>query len=947
MAALLCILSLCFGLMAPVESAAAPRKSKKEKRLQKEDRKSSQQKDKKDGKKKKTAGKAEDEEDEEEGDKKLKDARAEAETAQEQKEKKPRIVPDELKVPYLSIYYLQPVLPEGSKQTVRFYVTDWDQSEYRKLEFDRKFNVRIAYWPKNAKNAKQPKEIRLDAIPAGDHAAETEALPAGEYRLELSAEDEKGRRSPVLYHEFWVQTPEESTISEDQTHRMTENDLNKYDIQNKGDYGVFGFRKLGDPQPLEEFREELNKKMPKNGYSVIVYARKLKIPEKALGPDKPGAFAAPMPEWIPDLRTCRESEINYGPAYNEKAMEAEAVRTGKGLNQLMTDMRQKGKRKVVLLPGCYRISHTTPLEIPSGLTLDLNGATIKLNRFTGCGAIQVRIRDGFDSHLVNGIVEGDYFEHDYEGSEKNSEWVSGIGIDGESKYCSMENVLVRYITGYGVTNGFHGVYGSQDVGKLKRGTIDRKTGKHIPADALAVTGFLGIGKFVEKTPYLTVSRFLGYQGIGTDEWNILYHFYDSAKNYLTTIDGWQYRRVLIPPKAAFMRVTVYAETIPETSPLTVNFFRIPWNSWYKNLFITNARCVGMAPAAMYNFKIENCTFMRSGESGSFCAFDAEDGWDMMQDVWIVRNFFSGNARNDLLTCGGHNFVIEGNSGKIHLWNGTHGYVARKNKFGDAFFGSSARRRSLLVRVSDNVFEGSLNFAESMTDDGWTIAIHGAPYNIKCGTGGVVVGGKYRELTSRSVNLLGAELNNCELDFFGARLTKCKINGLRGGFGGKVFLKDCEINDADIQMAQVSEMKIDKCRLKNTTFTYKYNVAQSSLQMKSSTVTDLKKPFISIPSATLGEFKFTNCRLNTGAQPLCFITHWDTREKPASFELDSCTVENDTEFVVDRIKLEEDDTVSPISFTAVNSRMNGSFVKKPPRQWAVDSRAPGDGCSLKE
>ena len=37
MAALLCILSLCFGLTAPVESDAAPRKSRKEKHLQKQE----------------------------------------------------------------------------------------------------------------------------------------------------------------------------------------------------------------------------------------------------------------------------------------------------------------------------------------------------------------------------------------------------------------------------------------------------------------------------------------------------------------------------------------------------------------------------------------------------------------------------------------------------------------------------------------------------------------------------------------------------------------------------------------------------------------------------------------------------------------------------------------------------------------------------------------------
>jgi hypothetical protein len=47
------------------------------------------------------------------------------------------------------------------------------------------------------------------------------------------------------------------------------------------------------------------------------------------------------------------------------------------------------------------------------MTLDLNGATLKENAFTGHGAVVVSIANVRDAHLVNGTIEGDYYEHDY------------------------------------------------------------------------------------------------------------------------------------------------------------------------------------------------------------------------------------------------------------------------------------------------------------------------------------------------------------------------------------------------------------------------------------------------------------------------------------------------------------------------------------------------------
>ena len=63
----------------------------------------------------------------------------------------------------------------------------------------------------------------------------------------------------------------------------------------------------------------------------------------------------------------------------------------KDKNNLLADAKAAGMRKVVLPKGIYRVSNKTTINIPSGMTLDLNGATIKLNQFAGSGALIIRM----------------------------------------------------------------------------------------------------------------------------------------------------------------------------------------------------------------------------------------------------------------------------------------------------------------------------------------------------------------------------------------------------------------------------------------------------------------------------------------------------------------------------------------------------------------------------
>ena len=56
----------------------------------------------------------------------------------------------------------------------------------------------------------------------------------------------------------------------------------------------------------------------------------------------------------------------------------------------------------------------------------------------------------------------------------------------------------------------------------------------------------------------------------------------------------------------------------------------------------------MTTSAVNNMLIENCKFIRSGQSAAKCSLDAEDGWDMIQDVILKNNSFINNMVNIII-----------------------------------------------------------------------------------------------------------------------------------------------------------------------------------------------------------------------------------------------------------------------------------------------------------
>ena len=638
----------------------------------------------------------------------------------------------------------------------------------------------------------------------------------GEQKFSIIATDKYGRNSHELFNFFLV----EEKNKEEKEYIMTEEDLSKYNIKNTDTYENKYIATLNLEEPTSEtVKAELEKIAPtitptSNTYTCII--------ADTVGNGEAGNW------W-------GETIVKYADDYDKDAVMQEATNTRIGLQQLLHDISTKGYSSIKLLPGTYRIDHEESIFIPSNFTLNMNGATIKLNQFTGDSALIITLNNTFDSHVINGIIEGDYYSHDYANSPNNSEWVIGISIGSEAKYSSFENLVVKDITGYGGSNGiaksrdeslYYTYTNPTSIGdSFKLGDINIKTGEPIESTNRTTSDFISIESY-DGIGYLSVSRYLGYQGNSCNTWNMIAHFYDGEQKYISSADSYFYRRIRVPDGAKYMKVTILEESYP--TDLSVQYFMVPTHCSFKNIKFENNRCVGLAQSAMKDMLVENCEFTKCGQSSAKCAYDAEDGWDMMQDVTFRKLNFHDNPNNDFLTCAGHNFVIENMvDGKVHFWERTNSYIVRNcDNLNSASLGHTSRKRSGYVRFCNNTINGNISIGAAEENDDWPLTV------------------KDCNINGRAENTIDTGLYlRCDIG-----KSNNKDNNLNISLGSGNF-KDCTIsNKSGENMGGIYE---------NCTFENISGNIHGTFNISNSTINN----WVTYAGAYDPSYNFTNCELN--------------------------------------------------------------------------------------
>lgn len=784
--------------------------------------------------------------------------------------------------PYISTYYVEPTVKAGDEVVVDYYVTDWDQSEIRFADDSWKFDVMVELVtertaadlpkfklpagefkppapvkkvaPKKAKPLTPAEKSRLERearqkaqkekaaqvkaakarktmaksaprrpakaaakkgpgpivvkdVPAGDGSVSLGRLPAGDYAFGIWCKDMKGRESHRVWHLFRVRDAADLTVPEKAVHTMTEADL--------AGYGLANDDRRERRMPNGKASGAADSAQP--GYTVEFRAGAKDIAV-------PGAY--------------KTRKVTYDPGYDKAAVEAEALDNVKGLNQFMADLSAAGYRKLVLLPGTYRLSATAFLTLPDNFTLDLNGAVLKENGFTGDHAAMVKFESTYDAHLVNGVVEGDYFEHDYEHSPNDSEWPMGIEIVGESQYSSVENVTVRDITGYGGGNGFANdrkggmAHWLRGIGWGEPGVLDRHTGKpDSKVKGWVTSDFIDLPA---DATYLQVSKYLGYQGFACGGWWMTVCFYSSGNKLISAETGFQYRAMRVPAGATKARVSVEAASVAdvpsgEGKELVAYRMRTPQNCSIVNCQFFHDRCVGYAASGMKNFLFRGNSFDHCGDAEAMCSFDAEDGWDLMQDVYLDGNKFGYNhVMCDMIGCGGHNFICENNVGRIYFWGRCYSPVARKNSGINGVFHCTSRRRSGYGRFgNDNKWPYGIELGAGKNPHvDWEFGMRGVEFSPEKRPPAKIIVDKTGRLSGStfvktevpypmlsSCKMLGC---NCALpgegEWNGCKMKTCTFSG-----GTTLVLSDCKIMKSTFRYIVGGKLTFRRCTLEGVTF----------------------------------------------------------------------------------------------------------------------------------
>lgn len=375
----------------------------------------------------------------------------------------------------------------------------------------------------------------------------------------------------------------------------------------------------------------------------------------------------------------------YGINKNNSIVENDMVNTRVGLTSLFADIQSQGYRKLVLPVGIYRVNRCIPngtvenkdcpICIPTNLTIDMNGSTFKMHPYDDreygevahVTNLMVKMAGCHDSHLINGTLEGDFFERKNEliwedGSNAisggNGEHSATFKVAGGG-FCSLDNMTIKQTTGYNCGAGPNGSKGKAQLGAWADNT-SVENGIDIIKEGYVTSAIGTMDDSLIASHYIVASVWLATGGLKGLYWDINFHFYDKDQAYIETIKVYQFTRCRIPEGAKYFRVT-FKGTSADMANLSIHHMDVARYFTYNNChWIDNRTCANPSQAQFFTFL--NCDFTRSGQSITACEIDLEDGWEQQQDIFVKGCTILENIGTaDIIDNSGINHVYEDNT----------------------------------------------------------------------------------------------------------------------------------------------------------------------------------------------------------------------------------------------------------------------------------------------
>lgn len=579
----------------------------------------------------------------------------------------------------------------------------------------------------------------------------------------------------------------------------------------------------------------------------------------------------------------------YSITNGDTTDETKMTNTRLGLTKLFSDLQSQGYRKCILPSNGYfrtkkadgndLIVRTGAIQIPTNFTVDMNGSTFKLNTNTAdigntnsvCDLL-VRMTNCYDSHLINGILEGDRAERKALGLETGykGEPISTFQFVG-GKYSSIENLTIRQTTGHTVMSAAGTVSGNVSLPKTDFEKILIYNGKIISNDSWSTSKYIDLSKFTMD--YITVGRYLGYRGIRGKAIVVYYNFYDINNNFLQMVVGYQYRKTRIPANASYVRVSFYGDLSQDTN-VSMYYMELGTNLEIKNIKFEDTRTCAIATTTSSGLLIDNVTFTRCGYSITPAPVDFEDGWQECQDIYFRNSsIIEGVGTAGIIDNAGYNHVYEGVEKSVYVIRySVVGLVIRNNtNMYSSRWARGYETGSKFGRIYNNTIAGSFS---SSTDDNDTAIM---PSLIKYSTLNNSAMSPYSSSTKTF------SYNYCNLyNLNGSRIKAVNSNIHPAPYlGGDFIFESCNFYNFDDINSSIkfsfnaynASRQFTNCSFKSPTEFAAHNQFNSGKFDNCS----FEKTVIMNPNGTntLGDLSFNNCTFNGNitiniSNPSCYV-----------------------------------------------------------------------------
>ena len=395
---------------------------------------------------------------------------------------------------------------------------------------------------------------------------------------------------------------------------------------------------------------------------------------------------------------------SYNINKNNSTIEIDMINNRVGLTNLFAALQSQGYRKVILPTGTYRVNicarlgtvenQNCPICIPTDLTVDMNGSTFKLHPYDDreygerakVENLMVRMTECHDSHLINGTLEGDFFERRDElvWSDGSNAIAEGNGEHNNTfiayggEFCSLDNITIKQTTGYNCGTLYNGNKGDGHLGAWTDDT-SVENGIDVTKKGYVTSAIGTMDDSLIASHYIVASVWLAMGGLKGLYWDIDFHFYDKDQAFIETIKVYQFTRCRIPEGAKYFRVT-FKGTSADMNELRIHHMEVPRYFTCNNChWIDNRTCANPSQAQFFAFL--NCDFTRSGQDITPCEIDLEDGWEQQQDIFVKGcTILEAIGTADVIDNSGINHVYEDNTNmNFTIRYRVNGTTIRNNK----------------------------------------------------------------------------------------------------------------------------------------------------------------------------------------------------------------------------------------------------------------------------